>query len=307
MVIIECIQRMEKATLLFYNTHLFLDLDRATRRIVDDEERTQAIVQTITERRPAVAGLCEVWADARAERVLEGLREHYPSHFRPTTRRGFRMSSGLLLVSRWPVAHADFTPYYEEDDAVHRADMGFVTAEIARPDEGALACRLVVTHNQATFDNDVARYAVIRERNMTKILERIESTPTDGVPWIITGDLNVIAETEGRPTEEYCRLHERLGVHGLLDMYRALHPDPEDHVAHRGLTYDGPTNPLLEAFDGAEMARSRERLDYFYVSESLREGWEQCAIEDQAYTYARPAGGRWPASDHYPLEATLRL
>jgi exonuclease III len=217
------------------------------------------------------------------------------------------MSSGLLLVSRWPVAHADFTPYYEEDDAVHRADMGFVTAEIARPDEGALACRLVVTHNQATFDNDVARYAVIRERNMAKILERIESTPTDGVPWIITGDLNVIAETEGRPTEEYCRLHERLGVHGLLDMYRALHPDPEDHVAHRGLTYDGATNPLLEAFDGAEMARSRERLDYFYVSESLREGWEQCAIEDQAYTYARPAGGRWPASDHYPLEATLRL
>ena len=71
MVIIECIQSMEKATLLFYNTHLFLDLDRATRRIVDDEERTQAIVQTITERRPAVAGLCEVWADARAERVLE--------------------------------------------------------------------------------------------------------------------------------------------------------------------------------------------------------------------------------------------
>ena len=31
------------------------------------------------------------------------------------------------------------------------------------------------------------------------------------------------------------------------------------------------------------------------------------ALEDQAYTYARPAGGRWPASDHYPLEATLRL
>ena len=40
MVIIECIQRMEKATLLFYNTHLFLDLDRAARRIVDDEEHT---------------------------------------------------------------------------------------------------------------------------------------------------------------------------------------------------------------------------------------------------------------------------
>ena len=57
---------MEKATLLFYNTHLFLDLDRPTRQIVDDEERTQAIVQTINERRPAVAGLCEVWADARA-------------------------------------------------------------------------------------------------------------------------------------------------------------------------------------------------------------------------------------------------
>ena len=78
MVIIECIQRMEKATLLFYNTHLFLDLDRATRRIVDDEERTQAIVQTIIERQPAVAGLCEVWADARAERVLGGIARTLP-------------------------------------------------------------------------------------------------------------------------------------------------------------------------------------------------------------------------------------
>ena len=298
---------MEKATILLYNTHLFLDLDRATRRIVDDEVRTQAIVEAIIERQPAVAALCEVWADARGERVLEGLREHYRSHFRPTTRRGFFMSSGLLLASRWPIAQADFTPYYDEDDAAHRADMGFVTAEIAKPDESALACRLVLTHNQATFDNDFARYAVVRERNMSKVLERMEATPTDGVPWIITGDLNVIAETEGRPTEEYRRLRERLGGHELLDMYRTLHPDPEGFVAHRGLTYDGATNPLLEAFDGAEMARSRERLDYFWVSESSREGWKQCAIEDQAYTYARAAGGAWPASDHYPLEATLML
>jgi len=298
---------MEKTAILFYNTHLFLDLDRATRRIVDDEVRTAAIVRSIIERRPAVAALCEVWADARVERVLEGLREHYRHHFRPATRRGFFMSSGLLLASRWPIAHADFTPYYEEGDAAHRLDMGFVLAEIARPNESALACRLVLTHNQPTFDNDVARYAVVRERNMSKVLDRIEATPADGVPWIITGDLNVIAEADGRPTEEYRRLCDRLGGHKLLDMYRTLHPDPEAHVAHRGLTYDGATNPLIDAFDGAEMARSRERIDYFWVSESSREGWQQCAIEDEAYTYVRPTGDTWPASDHYPLEATLML
>jgi len=298
---------MEKTAILFYNTHLFLDLDRATRRIVDDEVRTAAIVRSIIERRPAVAALCEVWADARVERVLEGLREHYRHHFRPATRRGFFMSSGLLLASRWPIAHADFTPYYEEGDAGHRADMGFILAEIARPDESALACRLVLTHNQPTFDNDVARYTVVRERNMSKVLERIEATPADGVPWIITGDLNVIAEAAGRPTEEYRRLCDRLGGHRLLDMYRTLHPGPEAHVAHRGLTYDGATNPLIDAFDGAEMAGSRERIDYFWVSESSREGWQQCVIEDEVYTYVRPTGGTWPASEHYPLEATLML
>ena len=298
---------MEKTAILFYNTHLFLDLDRATRRIVDDEVRTAAIVRSIIERRPAVAALCEVWADARAERVLEGLRAHYRHHFRPATRRGFFMSSGLLLAGRWPIAHADFTPYYEEGDAAHRVDMGFVLAEIARPNESALACRLVLTHNQPTFDNDVARYAVVRERNMSKVLERIEATPADGVPWIITGDLNVIAEADGRPTEEYRRLCDRLGGHRLLDMYRTLHPGPEAPVAHRGLTYDAATNPLIDAFDGAEMARSRGRIDYFWVSESSREGWQQCAIEDEAYTYVRPTGGTWPASDHYPLEATLML
>ena len=298
---------MEKTTILFYNTHLFLGLDRATRRIVDDEVRTESIVRCIIERQPGVAALCEVWADARAERVLKGLSEHYRYYFRPTTRRGFLMSSGLLLASRWPIAHADFTPYYEEDDEAHRADMGFVTAEIARPHESALACRLVLTHGQATYDNDVAHYAVIRDRNLSKVIERIEATPADGVPWIVTGDLNVIAETDGRPTEEYRHLRDRLGAHKLLDMYRTLHPAPEDHVAYRGLTYDGATNPLLNVFDGTEMARSRERLDYFWVSESSREGWEQCVIEGDAYIYDRPTGGTWPASDHYPLEATLML
>jgi len=298
---------MEKTTILFYNTHLFLDLERPGRRIVDDEVRTQSIVRSIIERQPAVAALCEVWADVRAEHVLVGLSEHYRYHFRPTTRSGFLMSSGLLLASRWPIAHADFTPYYEEGDELHGADMGFVTAEVARPDESALACRLVLTHNQATYDNDVARYAVVRNRNFSKILERIEATPADGVPWIITGDLNVIAESDGRPTEEYRHLSHRLGGHKLLDMYRTLHPAPEDNITHRGLTYDGATNPLLDVFDGAEMARSRERLDYFWVSESSRDGWEQCSIEGDAYTYVRPTGGTWPASDHYPLEATLML
>ena len=254
-----------------------------------------------------MAALCEVWADARVERVLEGLREHYRFHFRPTTRRGFSMSSGLLLVSRLPIAHANFTPYYGEEDAAHRADMGFITAEIARPDESALICRLALTHNQATYDNDVARYGAIRERNLSKVLAQIDAAPADGVPWIITGDLNVIAEIDGRPTEEYRRLRDRLGGYGLLDMYRTLHPDPEARVAHRGLTYDGETNPLVEAFDGAEMARSRERLDYFWVTESSRDGWDRCAIESEAYTYARLPGDTWPASDHYPLEATLML
>ena len=48
---------MEKTTILFYNTHLFLDLDRATRRIVDDEVRTESIVRSIIERQPGVAAL----------------------------------------------------------------------------------------------------------------------------------------------------------------------------------------------------------------------------------------------------------
>ena len=298
---------MEKTTVLFYNTHLFLDLERATRRIVDDAVRTQAIVRTIIERKPAVAALCEVWSDVRAEHVRESLHEAYPYHFRPTTRPGFFMSSGLLLASRQPIANADFTPYYEQDDPAHRADMGFVTAEIMKRDQSALACRLVLTHNQATRDNDVARYAVIRDRNFSKIFGRIEATPADGVPWVVTGDLNVIAEADGQPTDEYCHLRDRFQDHTLLDMYRTLYPDPQIHLAHQGLTYDGVTNPLLDVFDGAEMARSQERLDYFWVSGSSRASWERCTVESEAYAYEHPAGGTWPASDHYPLEATLLL
>jgi len=286
-------------TILFYNTHLFLDTHPVRRTILDDEERTDAIVSSILRRRPEIVALCEVWADARASRVIRALERDYPFHFRPETRAGFVLSSGLLLMSRLPIRQAEFTPYYDSPDR-RRADMGFVTAALSRPDTEELACRLIMTHDQATFDNDVERYAKIRSQNRTRIIQTAKNFPPDSVPLIVTGDMNVIGETT-----EYESMREQYEDLGLVDMW--MNHQSESPPEPGGLTYSGSANPLIEAFDGKEMARSEERLDYVWVSASTRPSWRKCAIERHAYEYQHSASEIWPASDHYPLEAEFEL
>ncbi len=239
-------------TILFYNTHLFLDTHPVRRTILDDDERMDAIVSSILRRRPEIVALCEVWADARDSRVVRGLERDYPFHFRPETRAGFVLSSGLLLMSRLPIRQAEFTPYYDSADS-HRPNMGFITAAISRPDADGLACRLIVTHDQATFDNDIERYAKIRTRNRTLIVRKASEFSSDQVPLIVVGDLNVIGESS-----EYESMREQYQGLDLVDMW-AMYPNRElDGTPQWGLTYSGSTNPLIEAFDGKEMAQSSE-------------------------------------------------
>ena len=289
-------------TILFYNTHLFLDTHPVRRTILDDDERTDAIVSSILRRRPEIVALCEVWAEARAARVVRGLERDYPFHFRPETRAGFVLSSGLLLMSRLPIRQAQFTPYYDSPDS-RRPDMGFVTAALSRHDTEELACRLIMTHDQATFDNDVERYAKIRSQNRTRIIQRANEFPPDGVPLIVTGDLNVIGEST-----EYESMRKQYEGLDLVDMWTTYQGVSQPAPTPReGLTYSGSANPLIEAFDGKEMARSEERLDYVWVSASTRPGWRKCAVERHAYEYRHSATEIWPTSDHYALEAALEL
>ena len=293
-------------TILVYNTHLFIETRPVLRTILDDEERTEAIVAAIVDRQPGIVALCEVWADTWATRMVAALERYYPFHFRPVSREGFALSSGLLLLSQLPIRQAQFNPYYDTVDT-HRADMGFITAAISRRDSHELTCRLILTHDKATFDDDIERYAAIRTHNRARILAIANEFSSDEVPLIVVGDLNVIGESGGDSTAEYQSMCEQYQSLGLMDMYRTMYPNPQLDQTLWGLTYSGSLNPLLEAFDGKKMARSEERLDYVWVSASTQPGWSKCAVERHAYEY-HPCGTEvWPASDHYPLEATLEL
>ncbi len=293
-------------TILLYNTHLFIETHPVLRTILDDDERTDAIVRSILGRQPEIVALCEVWADARATRVTRALERDYPYHFRPESRKGFVLSSGLLLLSRLPIRHAEFTPYHDLVDD-HRADNGFISAAISRSDADELACRLILTHDQPTFDDDIERYAAIRTQNRARILCNAKEFSSDEVALIVVGDLNVIGESAGYSTAEYESMCEQYQSLDLVDMYRVMYPNPELDRTRWGLTYSGSGNPLIEAFDGKEMAQSEERLDYVWVSASTQSRWRKCAVERHAYEYHHSETEVWPASDHYPLEATLAL
>ena len=93
----------------------------------------------------------------------------------------------------------------------------------------------------------------------------------------------------------------------LVDMWATFPDRGQQRAWQSGLTFSGSANPLLEMFDGKEMAQSEERLDYIWVSASTRPGWRRCDVERHAYEYHHSATEVWPASDHFALEATLEL
>ena len=190
---------------------------------------------------------------------------------------------------------------------MHVARTWVITAAFSRFDSEGLVCRLILTHDQATFGGDIERYAAIRTQNRARILGNASEFSSDGVPLVVVGDLNVIGESGGYPTAEYESMRDQYQSLELVDMYRIMYPHPELDRTRWGLTYSGSVNPLLEAFDGKEMAQSEERLDYVWVSASTQPGWCKCVVERDAFVYRHSETEIWPASDHYPLEATLAL
>ena len=116
-----------------------------------------------------------------------------------------------------------------------------------------------------------------RIRSAELLTRRIQQRhPAD--PVIVTGDFNAVE------TEQTIRrlLQQRAGIR-LRDTYRMLHPEP------------GAEEATFHAFRGV---RSGRRIDYVFASEEFD-------VQRAAIVRTSEAG-RYP-SDHYPVEAILRL
>ncbi len=118
-----------------------------------------------------------------------------------------------------------------------------------------------------------------RVRSARLLAERIAARqPAD--PVIVTGDFNAEPSEE---TIRYLVAPDTASRIRLVDAYRAAHPEP------------GPEEATFHGFRGITAGR---RIDYVFVTREI-------AVE-AARIIRTARNGRYP-SDHYPVEAVLRL
>ncbi len=128
----------------------------------------------------------------------------------------------------------------------------------------------------AHFDH---RGKVARHESAKLIRKRIDNVLPD-IPVIVTGDFNTHEKLE-----PYAALVTSNGDSGspLIDTYRAIHPEVRD------------LEGTFSAFSGE---RERNRIDWILTSQSF--------VTINASINYTQENGRNP-SDHYPVEATVRL
>jgi endonuclease/exonuclease/phosphatase family metal-dependent hydrolase len=283
-------------------------------RFGDWERRLDAIGALLGEVRPDVVGLQEVWArgDANAAGVLArrlGLHWAYvpspaPQRWqrriedtsvacgglgeppgRAGTRAGFpEILIGNAVLSRWPVvgvAHADLPA-----PASGSPDGRRVLHALLSTPAGPLP--FFTTQLSAFPGRSGLRCAQVR-----RIAQFVAShAPDDGLPPVVTGDLNAVPEADEVRLLEGFLTEPAVPDLLLVDAWRYAAPDD------RGITW-GRGNP-----HAAVTGEPDSRIDYVLVGTPRAAG--AALVTGARVVGDRPWDGVWP-SDHAAVVADLRL
>lgn len=152
--------------------------------------RMHAIAEKLRELNPDIVGFQEAWVHSDHDILADGLkeiglihREYYPSGL---------VGSGLLVLSRWPIAEAFFHRYtkqgywYRFDQGDYWAAKGVCLARIELPGGGLLD--FFNTHAQAGYG--VPEYRQVRLVQMREHAEFVNAAATGSAPVLCAGDFN---------------------------------------------------------------------------------------------------------------------
>ncbi len=215
-----------------------------------------------------VVGLQETFT-GESRRILDA--QVYPYAYRQDKGTLFHpQSSGLTLLSRHPLRDVRFKPFRTCATTDCLAQKGVLFGRIDVPDIGPVD--LYDTHFQAHEPYELTRIEDVRDM-VSFVRENDQGHPT-----FFLGDFNMLEDEDA-----YGNLQDLLGP---IDAFRKVNPtDP-------GYTAD-PANPWRNRAGGGE------RIDYIFFLPGKAVGVEVLA--------SRVALKEQPLSDHYGVEATVRL
>lgn len=262
-------------------------------RFGDWQARFEAISAVLRETAPDVVGLQEVWARGpvnAAELLARRLGMHWawvPSPHPERWQRKIGDSSiafGNAVLSRWPVA-------------------GVAHTDLPGPSSGAPDGRRVLL---AALDTPVGRLpffttqlsafpgrSALRCAQVRRVASFVAShSPSSGLPPVVTGDLNAIAESDEVRLLEGFLTEPAVPDLLLVDAWRYAAP------SDRGITW-ARANP-----HAAVTGEPDARIDYVLVGTPRGAGAAQ--VLSARVVGDRPRDGVWP-SDHAAVVAELRL
>jgi endonuclease/exonuclease/phosphatase family metal-dependent hydrolase len=258
-------------------------------RFGDWQRRFEVIATVLAETAPDVVGLQEVWArgEVNAAGLLArrlGLNWAWVPSPHPETWQGrigdSSLSFGNAVLSRWPVAgvaHADLP-----GPASGAPDGRRVL--LAALDTPAGRLPFFTTHLSSFLGRSALRCAQVR-----RVAEFVaEHSSADGLPPVVTGDLNAVPESDEVRLLEGFLTEPAVPGQMLADAWR--HAPPGD----RGVTWSR-ANPNVAATGTPDA-----RMDYVLV------GTGAVRVAGVRVTGDRPRGGVWP-SDHAAVVADLQL
>jgi phospholipase C len=161
-------------------------------------ERVQPIAEKIIELDPDVIVLQEVFHKKARKKLIASLESHYPYFTTRGKRSWLGVSSGLLIMSKYPITHEQFKYFKKAKKADAIAKKGFVTVKLRFKKRNV---RILGTHLQAGSGKKIK---TVRKSQLKQIASNIQS---DSSNWILAGDFNV--ERNG---PEYRTLKEILGT-----------------------------------------------------------------------------------------------
>jgi endonuclease/exonuclease/phosphatase family metal-dependent hydrolase len=251
-------------SILGYNTHLFegigagvLDALQSTNIVnlfYDDARRRQELVTFIDAQNADVVCLTEVWADGNTGDLGKGffinnLKAKYP-HVCRDNKGSLSLGSGLLMLSKSPMANCKYTEFPTSSGVDAYAAKGVLTATVTYH-----AKKVIVSLAHTNADDGPKERAVRADQIKTVLTDiKTQSKSFEILPVILIGDLNIIGGSE-----EYKDLANSMGNYaGMIDAYRYLHPNSP------GITYDGTKNSLIKRFAPKDV-QVQARLDYSFV------------------------------------------
>jgi endonuclease/exonuclease/phosphatase family metal-dependent hydrolase len=302
-------------TVLFYNTHLFLDTSfgflLTSKLVYKDEMRAKAIAARIRESGADIVCLTEVWSDNIKALIAKEVAPTHPHAWWHAARIPVLiLGAGIMWVCKGPMTGGRFLEF-RRLCGLDRLSQKGVSSVVH--DGVTYMC----THIES--DGDV-KGVQVRQDNITQIVDEIRAIQKERPEGqiFLMGDFNTIERFAGEGQYyQYVFLTEKLGSVGLHDAFRSLYPNTE---ANPGFTLNTAQNSLLRHFSTAAGNQPLEqpfRVDHVFgtihtpaggfgkariLAANVMNDWQ---VQDPQG--ANPAMKSLDLSDHYPAQVTFAL